>query len=481
MSTGRNDPCPCGSEKNYKRCCLAPNASADGFTGADRSSALDGLEQFVDKELEDEDEDASAFFYQDYEDRLDELDHSWIRAREDVYDMWFYCDWELEYGRGVIDHFLEPNPDLGAGERRYLRLLRDTVMRLYQVEDLSPGESVTLREIPVGTTVTVHERLGSRSMNRHALVAARIIARGPSGQPEIERGMLSIPELIREQVVSQLQSLEGNFRQTHPAADESKFYKELCPFFHEAWISSMLDPRIPRLANTDGEDMLITRVRFEIIDPVAFESALDKADDISREGEGQSVWLWSGNNREGKQVLLGRFEAKGNSLEMECNSARRAERGRALVEALAGGAIRHGTTIHENMAAAVRDSIRAHFAGRGSDDSGKPDELPHEGQEDLTLDALARHYRQWLDEPIPALDGRTPRDAARDAGMRPRLVDLIHGLEGLYQEALRKGDPAYDPSWMWSELGLAESSMPAHPVPAKNSVAIQIIDLAAQR
>lgn len=22
MSTGRNDPCPCGSEKKYKKCCL---------------------------------------------------------------------------------------------------------------------------------------------------------------------------------------------------------------------------------------------------------------------------------------------------------------------------------------------------------------------------------------------------------------------------------------------------------------------------
>ena len=25
--TGRNDPCPCGSGKKHKRCCLALNAS----------------------------------------------------------------------------------------------------------------------------------------------------------------------------------------------------------------------------------------------------------------------------------------------------------------------------------------------------------------------------------------------------------------------------------------------------------------------
>ena len=63
--------------------------------------------------------------------------------------------------------------------RRYLKL-RQTSRRLYEVEDLSPGESVTLREIPAGTKLTVRKRLGSRSLWRHALVAARIIDCGGS-------------------------------------------------------------------------------------------------------------------------------------------------------------------------------------------------------------------------------------------------------------------------------------------------------------
>jgi hypothetical protein len=45
------------------------------------------------------------------------------------------------------------------------------------------------------TRVTVHERLGSRSMSRHSLVAARVNGRGASGLPEIEAGLLSIPEV----------------------------------------------------------------------------------------------------------------------------------------------------------------------------------------------------------------------------------------------------------------------------------------------
>jgi hypothetical protein len=89
-------------------------------------------------------------------------------------------------------------------------------------------------------------------------------------------------------------------------------------------------------------------------------------------------------------------------------------------------------------------------------------------QEDLSLDAYARHYRKWLDEKIPALSDHTPREASRDAGLRPKLVDLIRGLEGIYQRSLKDGTPAYDPSWMWMELGLVESSMPVHPPPLAN-------------
>ena len=40
----------------------------------------------------------------------------------------------------VVDLFLDRNPRLHPGVRRYLELLRNTAMRLYEVVDLSPGK-----------------------------------------------------------------------------------------------------------------------------------------------------------------------------------------------------------------------------------------------------------------------------------------------------------------------------------------------------
>jgi hypothetical protein len=44
------------------------------------------------------------------------------------------------------------------------------------------------------------------------------------------------------------------------------------------------------------------------------------------------------------------------------------------------------------------------------------------------------------------------------------VIELVRGLEGMYQESLRRGQPAYDPSWMWEDLGLA-AAQPDHPPP----------------
>ena len=41
MKAGRNDPCPCGSGKKFKKCCLSTNASANsGVLGGNSATSL---------------------------------------------------------------------------------------------------------------------------------------------------------------------------------------------------------------------------------------------------------------------------------------------------------------------------------------------------------------------------------------------------------------------------------------------------------
>jgi hypothetical protein len=459
---GRNDPCPCGSGKKYKKCCSLKEKTRPGFTQDERASLLDKIDRFVGSRLGKEDDAAYESFYELWHDDLDDLDDHWTRMSEAVYDMWFFFDYNHGF---AANEFVKEDPPLSPGERRCLELLRGSTLRLYEIEDLSPGKSLSLREVDSGTRVTVREVLGSRSLWRHALVAARVVGPGPSGQPEIESGLLQIPDLMRRQLLSQVSERHKRFRREFPQASEVAFYKELVPFLHDAWISGILEPLIPDLKNTDGEDLLYTRVRFRASEPEGVAAAFDGCTELSREVAGEHNWLWSGENREGKPVVFGRIVLKEQSLELECNSARRGETGRAMIERLAAGRVSHRSTDHENVARAVRDGIRSRNLANHPSHAPSREEIPREVQEALTLDVQARHYREWLDVPIPALDGHAPRDAAKVAALRSRLIDLIHGLEAIYELALKDGTPAYDPSWMWSELDLDDRSGPAHPPP----------------
>jgi hypothetical protein len=459
---GRNDPCPCGSGLKYKRCCLKRLEALPRYSREERALGLARLVRFTDELLPSEGGAALEELWAEWPDGLDRLDEVRQQMSVDVLGPWLWLDRPLADGRLIVERVLAEDPPATAGERRYLELLRDSGMRLYEVVDQRPGVSLTLRDVLDETEVTVRERTASRELRRSELLAARIVAPGASGEPEIETGVLAFPPLLRESLVAELEDWRRDFRQAHPGARDRDFYKQVVPFLHSFWASAILEPRIPRLKNTDGEDLLITRTHFDVRDAARLVQVLDQSPELER-GDREGPWHWTGANRAGQPVSLGTLALDGTTLTLETNSALRGAHGRALVEGLAGDAIAHRATSHEDLTRAVVDGLRSPPDDPRS--RSESAEIPPEVLEDLTLDHYARYYRQWVDEAIPALDGQTPRAAARDPALRPRLARLIRDLEGMYQGALRRNEPAYDPSWMWAELGLVDARGPAHPPP----------------
>jgi hypothetical protein len=78
-----------------------------------------------------------------------------------------------------------------------------------------------------------------------------------------------------------------------------------------------VEPPIRHLQNRDGEDMLVTSIRFDAADPASAAAALDRGNELRRQEEGEAVWHWSGMNQKGAPILLGRIVLKGESLELE--------------------------------------------------------------------------------------------------------------------------------------------------------------------
>jgi hypothetical protein len=66
-----------------------------------------------------------------------------------------------------------------------------------------------------------------------------------------------------------------------------------------------------------------------------------------------------------------------------------------------------------------------------------------------------QHYRRTLDEKVPMLGDRTPRQCARTKQGRKQLIRWLKDLENSELRQAHGTDvPPFDFAWMWEELGI---------------------------
>lgn len=146
--------------------------------------------------------------------------------------------------------------------------------------------------------------------------------------------------------------------------------------------------------------------------------------------------------------MLGTIEVAGRELVAEVMAASRVGRLRVALEAADAAAFAFTSADKIDLAQYERRSPKAAPTEDDDENLRSPEVLQ------MMADLEDRHYRGWLDESIPALSGRTPREAAKSKAMRARLIALIKDMQASSERARLAGRPAYDFSWMWKELDL---------------------------
>jgi len=109
--------------------------------------------------------------------------------------------------------------------------------------------------------------------------------------------------------------------------------------------------------------------------------------------------------------------------------------------------------IAKQMAEKTDEDLEIAQNSRGSQ---KQAQIPREIEEQIMKDHYRRHYTKLLDDTIPALNGMTPRKAAKSEKMRSILIDFmkghIHQIDRMNKE--RRFSISID--WVLDELGLSE-------------------------
>ena len=80
----------------------------------------------------------------------------------------------------------------------------------------------------------------------------------------------------------------------------------------------------------------------------------------------------------------------------------------------------------------------------------------HLSREETELEFVRAADRAFLEDHIPALDHKTPREAARDSGLRPKLIRLLKQRVRMCDERNLKSGGTDDINWLLRELGADE-------------------------
>jgi hypothetical protein len=438
LDVGRNDPCPCGSGKKYKKCHL----------GADRPvrSEASGLAEV-----------------HAMDNRLVQAICKWAgKHGGDEWPGWdgygipdtpmpaaalyaIISAWHEEIdGRRAADLYAAARRnDLSKREKSWLEAQAKSWLSIWRIERID-GETLHLHDVITGERRQVIDRNGSRTMRAGDAILARIVDfEGVSLMAGAHDMSLPVPAAL--QVATLASGVLGH--DDVPATDELRSPESAIELLIRWDMAVVAMSEAPRLQNTDGEALYPTEESWsydpsnhqEIVRQLGAVATLEQEPGA----EGDSVRFVM--LRADDDILMASFSVGDGTITAITNSSARAAAARAVVENACGALVARGGSLASDLRWSLQQGV-------AEDDPAARIDPDEPGLAEHVRSLKSDHYRKWLDVAVPALGNLTPREAASSDRGRIALEILLRDLERIEAD----GPPAsrYDVNTLRRELGL---------------------------
>jgi hypothetical protein len=379
---GRNEPCWCGSGRKFKNCHLR---QPHGHLLPERvgwlcfkavwyleHQAREGLEEVLE---------LAKIRAGDPEDN-----QSVTKALEDPLLM----DLVLTE-RGWFEEFLDARSSLLPEDELLLARSWTLVDRtVYEVEKVRPGVGATVRDLATGDKLEVRERTFSAKAWKGWLICARAVPDGETHQ--FVGGIFSVQPGTEEQVLDMC------------ADGDSEGLA--------AWVGALERP--PRMTTREGEEMVGCSLEWRVADPAGARAILD--DRYDREGD---TWIERHELAGGERVIRAQLRMEGDRLSVTTLSEERMDRVIEFLESSLPG----------KLVSDHREPIGPDMVPPGPPGGDPFQDLDPEAAQEAMGQIQQQMEDRWMDEPVPALAGLTPREAAADPTRREQLERLLASFE----------------------------------------------------
>ncbi len=446
--TGRNDPCPCGSGKKYKKCCLAETFVQIGKEDTIRRRLVNVLIEFYDKNYRDTIEEAHVMFWEDF-DPQEHLDGDSLDVAYQNFLEWITLDFIIDpdNNKTLVDLYMEQNKKITQDEHTVLTIMKNSVISLYEVQEVFPEKGLLLKDLLLGGEYDVREKLATRELNRWDIFATRLLFL--DGQYVMSGSLYPYSILMKQKILDDIMNEYREYQEEFPDITMDMFLKESGDIFNFQWYFPIQNPPPQlNLHTTSGESMLFSKGLFEIKDHDAVLKTLPKIKGFEQD---QDDYTWyDKRNQDGSATILGTVKIKGNKLTLECHSKERLERGKELIAKALPDAIIHKLDTFQNP----MEANKAHKETPPKQEN----DIPLEIQQQFYNQFMQSYYEKWFHDKIPALDNKTPLEAIKTKQSKEKVIELLKLYENGEERNKLELRPYYDLSWVWQRLGLEKES-----------------------
>jgi yecA family protein len=479
---GRNDPCPCGSGKKYKRCCLA--APADLLEQAARQvRRIQGdVEPRVVRFLHSLcGPGAIDRAWGEFACGYDDLEPDGPECQ--LFQPWLLYGWipeipgraERSNTRSVAQLYLDDHAArLTPEEARFIQTTCDTPISFHDVVRVESGRRLRLRDILLQTEHEVFEQSASEMLRVGDVVYGRVV---PYEKVTLIIGMgaVPLPPIEKRGPIRIRERLRKDFGE--PTAAMILASAEQLRKLYLGVRDKLMNPAPPVLNNTDNEPIEFHTITcgvesieaaFDALAPLAKGAAKEELlQDASFDADGrlkrvEFPWLKKGNKKHSswENTVLGHVLLEGAKLTADVNSAARARRLQKEMRKRLGPTMRNLTVAIKPIDEAFSDQDRIRDT---------PEEQKQRMEEarwraspearEAMRQIQEQQWEEWIDDKIPALDGLTPREAVRRSDAREMVEALLLQFE---RHGVEAGEDAYDFNRLRRKLGLRTREIQAH-------------------
>lgn len=473
---GRNAPCPCGSGRKYKKCCLlaeqaAGNDLAPRLLNQCSEQATHALLAHARRV---HGPSVMARAWQCFTASEEEVEWPHDDPYTPLFVPWALYHWlpdelgdpgKLHSAKTTAVRFLEEAGwKVDERTRRYIEAARLAPLTFWQVEAVEPGKGILLRDMATERECFTHERSASRNLVPADIIFGQVVEL--DGVRVIEAmGPYSLPPLrfrrtVEESLAPKVALLKSSSGESSVSPTQWLEYDLDFVDLYLACVERLLNPALPEVRNTDGDPLewAASTYRFDPRERGRLIGRLEALRNIepSEEQAEHVEFHWISQRRDGPVPLAhkARIEVRESALVTECNSRKRDRNLRKRLEGRLGDLLTHEDTAYQSL------DLEELAAGSMKEDASEPSDSGPIDLEDLSPEAreqieamMAAQHMRWADLGVPALGGRTPRQAVRTARGKEEVERLIADFENAQS---RDPDPQYrfDYNRLRGELGL---------------------------